>query len=328
MSRVSAIIPSYNRAHLLSRAINSVLSQTSQPDEVLVVDDCSTDGSRAVMEEWVARDARIRPVFLATNQGPGGARNAGIVGATGDLVAFLDSDDEWAPEHLERCAALLEADPALDLVFADLQRITATGRVSDEAFLWRTKRIDRYLRAHWAGSDWYSFAEAEAEVLLRDYCVPVQTTLIRREVAAEFRFDPAIRGPEDYDFFLRLALAGKRFGYVNRVHGTCYIHDQCLYSNRAAPIRECTEEMKIWDKIIHDHTWNSSVRDRARGELSRLLYDLGYGYHCQGMKGDSLRAYSRSLSHRFSFRTIKALLASLITPRVIAKRRFATEIGR
>ncbi len=106
MALVSVIIPTYNRAETVSRAIDSVLEQTHDDLEVLVVDDGSTDDTAAVLESY--DDDRVRPIYHETNQGANVARNTGIEHARGKYAAFLDSDDEWVPEKLEAQLEVLE----------------------------------------------------------------------------------------------------------------------------------------------------------------------------------------------------------------------------
>ena len=112
-SSVSVVIPTFNRKELVFQALDSVARQTCPPLEVIVVDDCSSDGTVEAL-----RAARfpfpVRIVSQATNQGPAAARNAGILKAGGRYIAFLDSDDVWLPEKLERQVALFDALPDRD----------------------------------------------------------------------------------------------------------------------------------------------------------------------------------------------------------------------
>lgn len=101
---VSVIVPLYNKRAYITRALDSIAAQTLKEFEVIVVDDGSTDGSRQLAETYP--DTRFR-VISQLNQGPGGARNTGIANAEGDIVAFLDADDEWLPGYLETNVKLL-----------------------------------------------------------------------------------------------------------------------------------------------------------------------------------------------------------------------------
>jgi len=105
LMRVSVIVPLYNKASSVKRALDSIAAQTFEDFEVIVVDDGSTDGSGRCVTAHP--DKRIRAV-RQSNAGPGAARNRGIAEARGDLLAFLDADDEWMPEYLERSVRLLD----------------------------------------------------------------------------------------------------------------------------------------------------------------------------------------------------------------------------
>ncbi|MEW5795010.1 MAG: glycosyltransferase family A protein [Candidatus Zixiibacteriota bacterium] len=122
---VSVIIPTYNRAHLIERALNSVFGQVQSGDEIIVVDDDSVDNTRAVLERY--RD-RIRYVKIS-NGGAGRARNRGIAEARSDLVAFLDSDDEWMPGKLALQRQLMGARPDILFAFSDIAITTKRGSI-------------------------------------------------------------------------------------------------------------------------------------------------------------------------------------------------------
>ena len=97
--KVSVIIPTYNRADLLPRAVNSVLSQTFSDYEIIIVDDHSPDNTQDVIAAFT--DPRIRSIRHRTNRRQSAAINTGIANAMGEYIAFLDDDDEWLPNKLE-----------------------------------------------------------------------------------------------------------------------------------------------------------------------------------------------------------------------------------
>ena len=101
-AKVSVIIPCYNCALTLQRAFNSVLSQTVQPAEILLIDDKSTDNTLEIIKQSiVAFPLKIKIIELTVNQGAANARNAGWEVATQPYIAFLDSDDTWHPKKIE-----------------------------------------------------------------------------------------------------------------------------------------------------------------------------------------------------------------------------------
>lgn len=115
---VSIIIPTFNRAGFLSRCINSCLSQTCKDIEIIVVDDASTDTTSDYILSL--RDKRLKYIKHAANRGPAAARNTGLKTAKGEYIAFLDSDDEWYPEKIEKQLAVFKnAQTQIGLVFTN-----------------------------------------------------------------------------------------------------------------------------------------------------------------------------------------------------------------
>lgn len=110
MPKVSVIIPAYNSAFYLGEAIDSVLNQTFQDFEIIIIDDGSTDGTKAIVEKYLnCPQPKVRYCYQENN-GPGAARNMGIKEARGEYLAFLDSDDLFLPGFLEECVACLQAE--------------------------------------------------------------------------------------------------------------------------------------------------------------------------------------------------------------------------
>lgn len=222
---VSVVIPTFNRAYCLGNALNSVLSQTHSDLEILLVDDGSTDDTRALVERRWAAEPRVRYLYQA-NRGVSAARNLGLSSARGEFIALLDSDDVWMPWKLEAQLACLAAFPAAGMVWTDMQAVDAGGRVIDPMYL-RTM----YAAYRWFGPDELfstvrpfsalvksvSDELRTAEVHYGDIFSPMimgnlvhtSTVLLRRSRLEQVqRFDESMRTGEDYDFHLRTCRAG------------------------------------------------------------------------------------------------------------------------
>ena len=184
--RVTVILPTYNRAHFLGEAIQSVLDQGFADLELLIIDDGSTDSTADLVKS--ALDPRIR-YFYQDNRGISGARNAGLSHARGDLIAFLDSDDLWGPNLLQVQTSALDNAPEVGLAYAKAQAIDVVGNLRPQI---RGTR-ERYP------------AEAYRSMLYGDFTC-LQTTVVRRTCFENVGcFDESLKGRVDWDMFLRIA---------------------------------------------------------------------------------------------------------------------------
>lgn len=183
---ISVVVPAYNQAHYLAEALQSVLEQRYTNFEIIVVDDGSTDDTAQVAASF--SDPRVRYVFQE-NAGLSAARNCGLHMAKGEWISFLDSDDRFLPTKLERLAAEFVADGQLGLVAGQAIFIDGDGRTLDQ-------RVETPLPAD------------PADLLLGNP-IHVGSVLVRREwLDAVEPFDESLRACEDWDLWLRLALAG------------------------------------------------------------------------------------------------------------------------
>lgn len=196
----SVIIPVYNRAHLLERALASVLAQSFQDFEIVVVDDGSQDDPKRVIAK--IGDSRIRFV-RQENQGGGAARNTGIDLAQGRYIAFLDSDDRFLLHHLTTMKAILDRKPGI----ASYARISV-DRGNGNTMLRPPRAI---------GSD-----EHMANYLLCERgFVPTITLAVGAETARRVRYDPRLPFAQDTDFAIRLYLAGCSFVMAEEPGAIC-----------------------------------------------------------------------------------------------------------
>ena len=204
MPRVSVIVPTYNRASSLPRAIDSALEQTIGDLEVVVVDDGSTDHTASVLADY--DDPRVRPVVHATNRGANVARNTGIDHARGEYVAFLDSDDEWHREKLERQLEALEgrADDWIGAYCDATFDLSGTsGRLRSAAATVLARADEKQTTE---GGD-----ELIAEILADDVQPGAGSTLlVRTDVArAVGGFDEELDRFQDPEFCVRILQEGK-----------------------------------------------------------------------------------------------------------------------
>lgn len=128
---VSVVMPAFNLASFLRDSVNSVLAQTVPDLELLVIDDCSTDETRSVASDIARNDSRVRVIGSEVNLGGAGARNLGLAAASGRYVAFLDGDDLWAPDKLERQLEVMESTSAT-LCYTALRKIDVNGNAFGE----------------------------------------------------------------------------------------------------------------------------------------------------------------------------------------------------
>lgn len=193
-SRVSplftVVIPVFNRTALLERALKSVLDQTCQDFEIVVVDDGSSDDPGVVIR--ALGDTRIR-LIAQEHRGGNAARNAGIDHASGFFVALLDSDDQFLPHHLESMKALLQGRPNV-VGYAPVRAVR-----SPQAHYLKPRRA-------------LASGEEMASYLLRDRgFIPTSTTALHTEIARRVRYDVRQKFAQDTDFAIRLWLTGLDF---------------------------------------------------------------------------------------------------------------------
>jgi len=216
---VSVVIPTYNRARLVVRAVASALAAVAKGDEVIVVDDGSTDGTEAALAPY-----RDRIHYLRTaNQGAGTARNRGVREAHHPLIAFLDSDDEWMPDKLALQRTLMTRRPDVLFSFSDFAVREDVDGSEHRFYLSRWHKDTR----SWgeilgpgtpfstigplpAGRDDFPVHVGDLYPAMLNTCyVATFTVMVRRDAGAALRFAEDLPLYEDWECFARLARAGR-----------------------------------------------------------------------------------------------------------------------
>lgn len=200
--KVSVIIPTHNRADLIGRAIQSVLNQTYQNFEIVIINDGSIDNTEQIVKEF--KDPRIIYLVQKENRGTSIAKNIGIKVAKGKYIAFLDDDDDWLTEKLEKQVDKLEkSSPEIGIIYCGYWMLN------------KERKILKEIRPKFKGEIYKN--------LLRRNFIALPTVLIRKEVFEKTGlFDEGLNFGEDWDIFLRMAKFYK-FDFVDEYLVNCYI---------------------------------------------------------------------------------------------------------
>lgn len=210
-SLVSIITPVYNGQDFLDRCIKSVLAQTYENWELLLIDDGSSDNSVQIIENYL-EDNRIKLLRNESNSGIPTTRNKGIENSTGEFIALLDQDDEWLPHKLEKqVSRFLEIDDSFGLIYSNVEVRTDQGILSDQK-----KEIEPE-----------ASIQSNLELMLSRNLITSPTAMVKRKALEEVGlFDESIRwGGDDYDLWIRIAHKFK-FDYIDEVLCIRHEHQQ------------------------------------------------------------------------------------------------------
>lgn len=196
--KISVVVTCYNYGHYLSGCVDSILGQTFESFEVIVVDDGSTDDTPERIKPFLERDGRIRYI-RKSNGGQASAKNTGVWHSRGEFLAFLDADDLWQPEKLQKQIELFK-DKSIGVVFSRMEFIDEQGRelISSPPAGYLTPRAGKV-----------------TDYLLFDNFVPFSSSIVRRECLENHGvFDEALAMGIDWDLWLRLSVH-YQFAYVD-----------------------------------------------------------------------------------------------------------------
>ena len=245
------IVPTYQCAAYLPRALESVLTQTyaTRRTEIIVIDDGSTDATEAVVQPYLGSIRYLRQ----ENRGPAAARNTGVSASHGDLITFLDADDYWFPQRLERLVDAFSSEK--DAILQNDYFLERDGR-----------RAPQPRFGNRMPPQFFAQAQEQYHALLSTlFCLPAKALYPRKAFADVGRFDAGLRYHEDLDFALRCAAAGYAFRIVSEPLE--------VYTIRPGSITD-SRRIRWYSDLLRVHLKHADAVDPER--LSQLIASTHY----------------------------------------------------
>ena len=271
--KVSVIIPTYNRGNYLYSAIKSVLDQTFEDFESIVVDDASTDNTGQVVKKF--DDKRIRYIRHKENKGGSAARNTGIKSSKGKFIAFLDDDDLWMPSKLEKQLDLINKNPEIGAVYTGAYRINKSQKII-----------------------WCKFPSLRGnifpDILKKNYVGSCSSVLVRKECFNRIGlFDENLSAGQDWDMWIRLT-KHYQIDYVNEPLVLYRVHEKRISTNPCAKMQAAKLMFKKFSTDLNTSVNHKKILGCWHYQFGRIYCecgDIGEGRK-EFMKAISMDPYS------------------------------------
>lgn len=238
----SVIISNFNGENYIDKCLNSVVNQTYDNLEIIIIDDCSTDNSRLKFEEWKNKDNRIKVIFNYKNMGPGYSRNVGLNEAKGDYISFIDIDDYIELNMFERLVTVIKANEMPDIVkfqyMKELNNYKKKSQNSEYGLIKcdndKSKFLDMFFRKH-------DFAQIWNAVFKRNSYI------------CDLRFNPDYRNAQDYFYFLNAILKVNSLYVMEDFLYHWVINDKSI--THSVDVNKCFDRLKLHydiDRAVFD----------------------------------------------------------------------------
>lgn len=295
--KVSVIIPTHDRVHSLKQAIDSVVEQSISANEIIVVDDTGSKNTKSLVESY----NNIPITFIHNpNNGASSSRNLGAKLAKSDFLAFLDDDDTWLPEKLEKQLALVNGSGS-DAVFSQL--LVKYDSLGVE-YATKAKNISDPLK----------------NICIENYIGATISCLIRRDLFLELNgFDETFRAREEYDLWIRVIESGAKIGIVE---------EPLAISNRSFSRKRISSNISSYEQgieLINTKHLNlvKSILNKRELKLrtSKQLNFLAAQAISIGLREDAARYYIKSFFTHHDLKTLILIFLSIISPKLLIRLR-------
>ncbi len=286
---VSVILPTYNRALLIERAISSVLNQTYPNIELIVIDDGSTDDT---CEKLKGFNEKISYIYQ-DNSGVSSARNVGIQAASGEFIAFIDSDDVWKKSKLEQQLNYFNENNEIGLCFTNVSIINSDGSVSKKPEVIKHTKNDIY----------------DIKQVFLDPYFGLPTVIIKREIIDVVGFfNESLKTAEDLDLFLRISLKTKS-GYLHKSLVDVYLTEGSLSSVN----NSFEDNINVVTKFVEENNeLCKSFREVIKDVLFRINYEYAKSLQWYGDSKGARKRITEAHKHRIKYSSLFLFLKTLI----------------
>lgn len=297
--KVSVIVPSYNYGHFISETLDSVLKQTHKNWECIIIDDGSTDNTREIVQKYVKRDCRFKYIYQK-NKGLAGARNTGILNASGEYIQLLDADDLLYSEKIR-----LQLD--FCLTQKSLISYCETANFSDN--------ISKQRLNHIVGPVDDMFYSLYTPWL--PYPIPVHSLLIKRTIFEQYGlFDESLKAHEDRFFFSKLAIANVKFDYFPFVGAYRRRHKENMTKRINHIIKYGLEYYKKMCGEVDDSFFIDRYGFTGRELMNTNMTYIYLSYIASGVKRRQLNMIKNTLSKNGMQFTIQAIPDYIISKNI------------
>lgn len=295
--KVSIIIPTHNRANVVKRAIQSALNQTYKNIEVIVVSDGSTDNTDLVIRELLEKDSRLKYISYNTPKGGNAARNIGIEAAIYDYIAFLDDDDEWMYDKLEKQMNLFKKDKEIGLVYTGSEIIYVD---EDTSYISNPKNK----------------GDLSNYILLENCIGTTSTVVLKKEVINKVgAFDVNLGARQDYDLWIRICQEVK-IGLVNEPCIKYYnFKSNNQISQQTKKYEEATEYISKKYSYLYKNLSNKEIKKVSKNSCINIANKCLRNNNSK----EARRKFKEALKYEFDFKVCIMYLVSFFSYKTILK---------
>jgi len=312
MPQLSIVLPTYNSSEYLVDTISSILDQDYSDFELIIIDDHSTDDTESVLSSF--NDDRINYIRLDKNHGgPSRPRNIGISAASGEYVAFFDSDDIMASTKLSKCVDILNRFSNVSLVFTDAYKVDSQGNTYSGTLLQDYEGLRSKLKSAISANCYLIDRVNSYKLLFIENFIPTSSVVVRREVIdLAGKFDESLTNGDDRDMWYRIT-KNNDIAYIDLP-----LHYYRVRSGSVSGRGIVAAKNKI---IVLEKQLLSGIRGELYHNANKLIaenyYGIGYAFRRQGDMSNARKYYVESLRRNFSMITLRSYLATFLGKNIL-----------